>query len=120
MEKTPSEKLEKENKILKRENSRLKQDLSMLSNLNDYASRLRKFNEEKVVAANKAKSNFLANMSHEIRTPMNAIIGMDEMILRESKDLKVIKYANGIHSAGKTLLSIINDILDSLYYQRYP
>ena len=112
MEKTPSEKLEKENKILKRENSRLKQDLSMLSNLNDYASRLRKFNEEKVVAANKAKSNFLANMSHEIRTPMNAIIGMDEMILRESKDLKVIKYANGIHSAGKTLLSIINDILD--------
>ena len=112
MEKTPSEKLEKENRILKRENSRLKQDLSMLSNLNDYASRLRKFNEEKVVAANKAKSNFLANMSHEIRTPMNAIIGMDEMILRESKDLKVIKYANGIHSAGKTLLSIINDILD--------
>ena len=67
--------LEKENKILKREYSRLQQDLSMLSNLNDYTSRLRKFNEERVVAANKAKSNFLANMSHEIRTPMNAIIG---------------------------------------------
>ncbi len=104
--------LEKENKILKRENARLQQDLSMLSNLNDYASRLRKFNEERVVAANKAKSNFLANMSHEIRTPMNAIIGMDEMILRESNDPSISKFALDIRSASKTLLSIINDILD--------
>ena len=106
------ERLEKENRILKREYARLKQDLSMLSNLNDYASRLRKFNEEKVVAANNAKSNFLANMSHEIRTPMNAIIGMDEMILRESKDERVRKLAMDIKSASNTLLSIINDILD--------
>ncbi len=104
--------LEKENKILKREYARLQQDLSMLSNLNDYASRLRKFNEEKVVAANNAKSNFLANMSHEIRTPMNAIIGMDEIILREASDVSIRKHALDIKSAGKTLLSIINDILD--------
>ncbi len=104
--------LEKENKILRREYARLEQDLSMLSNLTDYASRLRNFNEERVVAANRAKSNFLANMSHEIRTPMNAIIGMDEMILRETKDVKIKKYAMDIRSAGKTLLSIINDILD--------
>ncbi|MCR5735856.1 MAG: response regulator [Lachnospiraceae bacterium] len=106
------EKLQKENKILKREYARLKQDLSMLSNLNDYATRLRNYNEERVVAANRAKSNFLANMSHEIRTPMNAIIGMDEMILRESEDIKINKYAMDIKSASKTLLSIINDILD--------
>ena len=105
-------KLEKENHILRREYKRLQQDLSMLSNLNDYASRLRKFNEEKVVAANNAKSNFLANMSHEIRTPMNAIIGMDEIILRETTDNNVRKHALDIRSAGKTLLSIINDILD--------
>ena len=104
--------LEKENHILKREYRRLQQDLSMLSNLNDYASRLRKFNEEKVVAANNAKSNFLANMSHEIRTPMNAIIGMDEIILRETTDNSIRKHALDIRSAGKTLLSIINDILD--------
>ncbi len=104
--------LEKENKILKREYARLQQDLSMLSNLNDYASRLRKFNEERVVAANNAKSNFLANMSHEIRTPMNAIIGMDEIILREASDSSIRKHALDIKSAGKTLLSIINDILD--------
>ncbi len=62
--------------------------------------------------ANQAKSNFLANMSHEIRTPMNAIIGLDEMILRETENRKVKKYAGDIRSAGNTLLSIINDILD--------
>lgn len=62
--------------------------------------------------SNRAKSNFLANMSHEIRTPMNAIIGLDEMILRESKDARISRYATDIKSAGNTLLSIINDILD--------
>ena len=60
----------------------------------------------------KAKSNFLANMSHEIRTPMNAIVGMDEMILRETGEEKTRKYANNIKTASRTLLSIINDILD--------
>ena len=70
--------------------------------------------EQKKLAdvANNAKSTFLANMSHEIRTPMNAIIGMDEMILRESRDDRIRKYAADIQSAGRTLLSIINDILD--------
>ncbi len=61
---------------------------------------------------NLAKSNFLANMSHEIRTPMNAIIGMDEMILRETNEPKTRKYAGDIRNASRTLLSIINDILD--------
>ena len=64
------------------------------------------------ISANEAKSAFLANMSHEIRTPMNSILGMDEMILREAKSRKVIKYASEIKSAGNMLLSIINDILD--------
>ncbi len=67
---------------------------------------------EKANAANEAKSSFLANMSHEIRTPLNAIIGMDEMIIREAKNERVIKYARDIQSAGNTLLAIINDILD--------
>ena len=62
--------------------------------------------------ANRAKSAFLANMSHEIRTPINAILGMDEMILRESSEREIRSYAKDIQSAGKTLLSIINDILD--------
>ncbi len=77
-----------------------------------YERRVLELEKDAANASNKAKSDFLANMSHEIRTPMNAIIGMDEMILRESVSDKVKKYALDIQSAGKTLLSIINDILD--------
>lgn len=62
--------------------------------------------------ANRAKSRFLANMSHEIRTPINAIIGMNEMIMRESKDEVVKGYSSDLNSAAKSLMSIINDILD--------
>lgn len=63
-------------------------------------------------AASKAKGDFLANMSHEIRTPINAVLGMDEMILRESTDEKILEYAADIKRAGNTLLFLINDILD--------
>ncbi|MCR5685594.1 MAG: response regulator [Lachnospiraceae bacterium] len=63
-------------------------------------------------SANEAKSTFLANMSHEIRTPINAVLGMDEMILRESGEDTIRSYAADIMSAGRTLLSLINDILD--------
>ncbi len=62
--------------------------------------------------ANEAKSIFLARMSHEIRTPINAIIGMDEMLLRESKDENITDYAVSIENASGTLLSLVNDILD--------
>lgn len=64
------------------------------------------------MAANNAKSNFLANMSHEIRTPINTILGMDELILREAQNINVVEYAQNIKSEGKTLLSLINDLLD--------
>ena len=63
-------------------------------------------------AANRAKSDFLANTSHEIRTPMNAILGMNEMILRESRDQAVHQAALDIRNAGNHLLAIINNILD--------
>ena len=78
--------------------------------------------------ASEAKTDFLANTSHEIRTPINAVLGMNEMILRESaraektadadpesyrEVFKNIKYYSGnVKSAGSNLLSIINDILD--------
>ena len=62
--------------------------------------------------ANRAKSDFLANMSHEIRTPINAVLGIDEMILRESTDSKILEYASDIKQAGSMFLSLINDILD--------
>ena len=67
---------------------------------------------QKLTDINKAKSVFISNMSHEIRTPINAVLGMDEMILRETKDEKIREYAYDIKNAGKMLLSIINDILD--------
>ncbi|MBQ9383940.1 MAG: response regulator [Ruminiclostridium sp.] len=60
----------------------------------------------------RAKGDFLANMSHEIRTPINAILGMDEMILRESSDEQTLEYAEDIRKAGNTLLGLINDVLD--------
>ena len=62
--------------------------------------------------ANNAKSVFLAGMSHEIRTPINVIIGMNEMILRESSNPDIIGYAQNSAAAGEALLSLINDILD--------
>ena len=78
--------------------------------------------------ANEAKTDFLANTSHEIRTPINAVLGMNEMILRETdkaenfKDSdpeafresfrKIRNYSANVDSAGSSLLAIINDILD--------
>ena len=51
-------------------------------------------------------------MSHEIRTPINAILGMNEMILRESSNETILEYAENIRTAGNTLLGLVNDILD--------
>ncbi|MBP5606981.1 MAG: response regulator [Lachnospiraceae bacterium] len=63
--------------------------------------------------ANRAKSVFYSAVSHEIRTPLNSILGMNEMILKECGDENILKYAGNIKSAGKLLLQIINDILDT-------
>ena len=63
-------------------------------------------------AANQAKRDFLANMSHEIRTPLNVVLGMNEMIRRESRETSVQKYAHKIEASGNILLSLINDVLD--------
>ena len=65
--------------------------------------------------ANKHKSDFLANMSHELRTPLNAIIGFSEVLIEKmfgEVNEKQLDYLNDIHSSGKHLLSLINEILD--------
>ena len=70
--------------------------------------------EAKTVAENasRAKGDFLASMSHEIRTPINAVLGFDEMILRETRDPTLRQYAMSIQSSTKSLLDLVNNILD--------
>ncbi|MDH4221093.1 MAG: PAS domain S-box protein, partial [Candidatus Aminicenantes bacterium] len=68
--------------------------------------------KEQAEAANQAKSEFLANMSHEIRTPMNAILGFSEILFDIITDPKHTLYLSNIVSAGKNLMTLINDILD--------
>lgn len=80
--------------------------------MQEEANRQLKLSAEAAIAADEAKSSFLAQMSHEIRTPINAVLGMNEMILRESDDEDIKDYAENIRSAGRTLLSLINSILD--------
>ena len=98
------------------ENARLlKHEVEYMEKKNE---QLRKANEEAeearqdAIAANAAKGKFLAHMSHEIRTPINAVLGMDTMILRETKDMQIKEYALDIQNAGQNLLALINDILD--------
>ncbi len=71
--------------------------------------------KQEAVEATKAKSTFLANMSHELRTPMNAILGYSEMLMEDAEDQgqeDFIPDLQKIHTAGKHLLGLINEILD--------
>ena len=68
--------------------------------------------KQQAISASEAKARFLAHMSHEIRTPINAVLGMDAMILRESKEIPIKEYALDIQNAGQSLLALVNDILD--------
>lgn len=78
------------------------------------AFEIRKIQHERDLAtANaNARTQFLANMSHEIRTPINSILGMNEIILKESDDPNITSYAQIVNDSGKLLLALIGDILD--------
>lgn len=87
-----------------------------LRNVTNKKDTLKNINEAKINAERmaKAKSTFLSNMSHEIRTPLNVIIGLSEIIKKNSKmDIALLrKNLDGIDYSAQNLLSIVNDILD--------
>jgi signal transduction histidine kinase/DNA-binding response OmpR family regulator len=68
--------------------------------------------QRKAEASERAKAAFLANMSHEIRTPMNAILGFTEILAGLVTDRQQQEYLRAVQSSGKSLLRLINDILD--------
>ena len=88
--------------------------MSMLSVKKKLTGEILKTEEQRDEIENlsSAQSLFFSSMSHEIRTPINAVLGMDDMILRESHEKGILEYARDIRVAGTTLLSLINDILD--------
>ncbi len=71
-----------------------------------------KIAQEEALSASDLKSRFLSNMSHEIRTPINAILGMNEMIYRETDQTEIREYSQNISKAGASLMALVNDILD--------
>ncbi len=80
----------------------------------DLSSSIKLFNELLVAkASNDAQSSFLSTVSHEIRTPINAIMGMNEIIIREANNTQIERYAREIKDSSRTLLSLVNDLLDS-------
>ncbi len=93
---------------LKKTNDELQKEIFIREETEEQL-RVSKIEAEK---ANQSKSEFLANMSHEIRTPMNAIIGFSNILKENLKEDSYRHYLTIIESSGKTLLGIINDILD--------
>jgi len=69
--------------------------------------------KEEAERANNAKTQFLARVSHEVRTPVNAVLGMNEMILRETEDETIREYATDVKNSSLALLGMINELLDS-------
>ncbi len=67
---------------------------------------------EEALRLSNVKNVFLANMSHEIRTPINVMLGMTDMILRESRNGVVSDYARKIRNAGNMLLVLVSNVLD--------
>lgn len=93
-----------------------KGELIVLKDETDHYIYTEELKKQKTIAeeANNSKSAFLSVVSHEIRTPMNAVVGMTELLLKESEKLddNQKKYLNNIRTSGESLVMIVNDILD--------
>ncbi len=96
--------VENRNRMLERVNAELEKEISKLKSAEEARSHAE--------AASHIKDEFLANMSHELRTPMNAVIGLSHLCLQTELSGKQHDYLQKIHSSAKSLLGILNDILD--------
>jgi signal transduction histidine kinase/Tfp pilus assembly protein PilF len=99
---------ERANNLLKSKNIEIEENRNKIS---EYAEKLLVAVKE-AEQSNQLKSQFLANMSHEIRTPLNSVLGFSEILANTITDPKQLSYLDAIRSSGRSLLVLINDILD--------
>lgn len=94
--------------IVRFQNAVYKRKLAEIEQMNEALTKAK----DDADIANHAKSEFLAHMSHEIRTPLNTIVGMNEMIMRETHENSIMQYARDIQSSSDILVSLVRDVLD--------
>jgi signal transduction histidine kinase/CheY-like chemotaxis protein len=97
---------------IERANTELEEKVRLRTLSLEKLNRELEIEREKAEKANQAKTEFVANISHELRTPMNGILGMAELILNSPLNEKQRQQLNIIHTSGKNLLYIINELLD--------
>lgn len=97
---------------IERANTELEEKVRLRTLSLEKLNRELEIEREKAEKANQAKTEFVANISHELRTPMNGILGMAELILNSPLNEKQQQQLNIIHTSGKNLLYIINELLD--------
>ncbi len=102
------------NVLIKNENDEMEYIVTVGMDVTNTIEQQKKLENALAIAENAArvKGEFLANMSHEIRTPMNGILGFIQLFERTTLDAKQKKFVDIMHTSAKTLMGIINDILD--------